>query len=1077
MKLPTSPSLISRFLSRPADPSTVPSPTDQSKRSENPSYKQDTSELWLMFGIGLLSLVVYALTLSPGVVPGSAAVATGKALGLLPSLPATNPLWLLASRAVAAVPVFDTVLRLNLFSAVCGSLAAAWLFRIVKRVLFEFIRDAPSIRLVPGGEEEHSDGLISEPESDGMEHIYASCGGVFAALVFAFSTPFWIASTALHAQPFNIFFVLFTLDLLLCYHYTGKTSVCVAAMVLFGLGLVESVIFVTLAPLALVLLIFASIRYGQISESFILLMFASALAGLAANLVLFTLLSAWGQTLSASLLFRLTSDLVHTHVAALTQGLPKTGWLFVFFQTTVPLLIALVSVRGFSSLQDEPTRCKWGVTNIIFTVYSIACLLNLPKTAWSLAREGIQLPIIPCLSIAIALGALFVYWCLVASSGAHTASYENDTPSFNLSLLGYGICGLLVIVSLRTLPLNLSDADGRKAAFADLIAEDMLKQAGSARCLMTDGTLDLNLIIRSHVTGRKLTFLPYSSALKSEDAPTREAKSTFRLTLPGTERSPKPTLTTFVEEWLLTNPKEHDQVAIVGAPRIWQRTGLTPVPYGLVYGGTDDTRSLDGKALLEFNRTLWRKVAPLLAKDATLRPELSRIHTQVRAYASRMANDLGVLLEALGDLPGAESAYSDALQLDENNLCSSLNRDGLHLRSKIPGASHEFIKHAVELASQPGFFEAFDVAVARYGSLSIQEADALLPSILKENSLGAKPPANMIRLVEKWLGASRTIPQTKSATLAKAACAATALMPDAMLSQAIALWLDGKSAKAEKLLRLIVGNRPNNLSAWALLAEVLMTRDQLKDVNDVVLPAMRAICAKSENADRTLVEMAQGCLLMRTVPPNPAAARVCFERAVTINPNLTAASDQLLRVDRLLGNASQLETDALKIVASNPVHPAANAILGSLMLGQKRTVEAEGFLRQSITTQPTAGTLNDLAELLRQQNKLTEAEHQARLAIRLAPDFYQAWDTLGNILIETGRLEEAHGALQCALTLSDNDPRLYLTLTLLRMKEGLPDEARRILTITAPMIDHASTYVRNEYHRYTRELDSRPATP
>ncbi len=1077
MKLPTYRTLISNIMSRRSGPPTVPMLGEGPATPQIHYYKRDTSELWLMLGVGLVSLTVYILTLSPGVVPGAAAVETCRTLGLLPSLPATHPLWLLASRAVAAIPVFDTVLRLNLFSALCGSLAAAWLFRITKRVFFEFIRAAPSVRLVPFEEGKQSSEMSVNPDGDAMEHVYASFGGVIAALAFAFSAPFWIASTSLHVQPFNILLMLFTADLLICYLYTGRISVCVAAMFLFGLGLVESVAFVTLAPLAFVLVLLAGVRYGQISESFVPLLFASGLAGLAANLVLFTLLFAWGQNFSVQLLFQLLSALAHTHAAALAQGLPKSGWLFVLLQTTAPLLIALVSVRAYSSLQDETTRWKWGITNLIFTAFSIACLLNLPETAWSLAREGSQLPVMPFLSIAIATGALFVYWCQVADAGVHTASYEKDTPSYNLCLLGYGICGLLVIVSVRTLHLNLSDADGRKAAFADLLADDMLKQAGPARCLMTDGTLALNLLIRSHLTGKKLAFLPCPSEPGQAKPGALEGKSLFCLILPGTEKSMKPSTASFVEGWLRAYPKEHDQIAVVGNPLIWQRAGLTPVPHGMIYGGTDDKRTLDGKALLAENRAFWQQAAPLLAADPPLRPELRFIRDRARACASRMANDLGVLLEKTGNIQGAESAYNEALQLDGDNLCSALNLDSLRFRSKIPGASKEFINHALAISSQPGFFETFDVTVSHYGMLSIQEADVLLPAVLQEYSLGAKLPANMIHLLEKWLGASRTTPQSTHTPIAKAVRSATGLTPDDMLSQALALWLDGQHIKAEKLLRLIVGNRPNTLSAWALLAEVLMTRGQLNEVNGVVLPAMRAIFAKTEKADGTLVEMTQGCLLMRTGPANPTAARACFERALSINPKLTTACDQLLRADRLLGNAAHLENDALKIVADNPDHSDANAILGSLRLGQKRYAEAEKFLRQSIKLQPTAGTLNDLAELLRQQNKLAEAEQQARLAIRLVPGFYQAWDTLSNILIDEERLDEAYGPLRCAFAFSSDDPRLYLTLSRLHIKNGLLSEAGSVLDRSKPMFSQSSSPVRTEYAKLRQQLVSRSERP
>jgi tetratricopeptide (TPR) repeat protein len=455
---------------------------------------------------------------------------------------------------------------------------------------------------------------------------------------------------------------------------------------------------------------------------------------------------------------------------------------------------------------------------------------------------------------------------------------------------------------------------------------------------------------------------------------------------------------------------------------------------------------------------------------------LRLIRAQVRERASRAANDLGVLLEKTGDVQGAESAYKEALLLEGGNLCSELNREGLRLRSRVPGAAQAFIKRAATLSSDPGFFETFDANVARYGMLSNQEPDALLPAIMRDCEMGSKPPANTIRLLEKWLEATRSLPPGNSPSIAKASRPADTA-PDAMLSQALAMWLDGQTEKAEKRLWLIVRNRPNNLSAWALLAEVLMSRDRVKEVNEVVLPAMHAVLAKTENADGTLVEMTQGCLLMRTVPSNPAAARACFERALTIKPTLTSACDQLLRVDRILGNAADLEKDALRILAGNPDHSDANAIMGSLRLGQKRMAEAEKFLRQSIKTQPTACALNDLAELLRQQNKLPEAEQKARLAIRLAPVFYPAWDTLGNILVESGRLDEAYGPLRCALALSSNDPRLYLTLTRLHIKSGLLREASSVLDQSQPMISQTAPSVRDEYAKLRQQLITRSDDP
>ncbi len=1058
---------------------TLPTIVSGFRKARNTLYCRDTNELWLMCGIGLLTLTAYVLTLSHGVVPGGSAIETGKALGLLPSLPATHPLGLLAARIVTKIPCFETVFRLNLFSAVCGSLAAAWLFRITKRIIFEFIRDAPSLQLVPMGDEDPASAPFKasadHPMTDGdsVEHIVSTLGGIITAIAFAFSAPIWIASTCLHMQPFTLLLLFVCLDLVACYHFTGKASACVAAVFLLGLGLVESVTFVALAPLAIVLMLLASIRYSHISESFVLLMLATGFSGLAANLLLFLLQSEWGHTFSSDHFFGLLSSLAHQHTGAFLRGLPKIGGALIFLQTTGPLLLALVSLRVFYSHQDEVARWKWALANLMIAGVSLACLMNLPKTAWALAREGSHLPVIPALSIAIATGAVFVFWCLFAVVPKREDPDDQHATSLGLRLLGFGMCGLLGIVTLRAINTNADDADGRRALFADRIAYAMLDQAGAARCLLTDGTLDLNLLIGSHLSGRNQTFLPCPRTAEGEKSITSDKQAPFRLTLPGADDVPKPSAAAFVEQWLQKNPKARGQVAVIGDPGVWQRAGLLPVPNGLLYSGATEIGRSEAKALLARSQESWLRIAPYLIEDPALRPELRLVHSRIRSHVSRMANDLGVLLEHLEDRPAADTAYGEALRLDERNLCAMLNRYGLSLRDRTLGAPLEFVKLMTTVTAQAGFFDTFDSEVRRGGMLSRQEADRVLPAVMLDYGLGTKPPETMLNLLDKWLMLSRQMPRTQPpSTLAAAEPVDKA--PDLKLTQAMAALLGGKPVRAERLLRLLVRNQPGNLSAWSLLAEILMNRGETKEIQDAIIPAMRTASGLGDN---TLADMTQGCLLMRVTPPRPAEARACFDRALSLNPKLPVAGDRLLSVDRLLGDAAQIEADALKIVSGLPDHTGANAILGSRRLAQKRYAESEGFLRQSIKSQPTAGALNDLAELLRQQNKPAEAEQQARLAIRSAPNFYQAWDTLGNILLETGRTDEAYSPLHCAFALGANDPRLYLTLTRLRIKEGNLKEATRILDSAKTLLSKTAPSVRDDHAHLMRSLQSLAGNP
>lgn len=1000
-----------------------------------------------MGATALLTLSVFILTLAPGVCPGPSGIDTARVLRLVPTAIASHPLWLIVARAIARLPLLDAALRLNVFSALCGCAAAALLFRIAKRVLFEFIRDPPAIRLVPIPDDNplqatHAEDTAESASAIGKAHVIATLGGIVAALAFAFSCPFWIASTALHTHTFNALLLLATLDRLACFYYTGRTSACMVATFLFGLGMIESVAFVSLAPLAFVLILLVSIRYGLISESFLLLMLATGILGVATNTLLLVAQSNPSAPYSAAHLFSLVAGLAREHANDLRLALSHTHWLLVLFQTLAPVLVALVGVHLFSPLQDGPTRWKWLVTNVLFTAFTLACLMNAPHTAWALTRATGQLSVAPALAIAAAAGTLFVYWALVATEYSRDNSAYLAEPSINSRLLGYGLCGLLGLVTLRTLYTNFDESDGKQSGFADRIADAVLAQAGSARCILADGTFDMNLLIRNHRLHQKRVILP--------------ATSSTALAAP---------LQSFVERWLCANPRQTGQIATIANAELWQRTGLIPVPNGLVYTGARHTRDLSPQRLLSTNRAFWKDVTPLLADDAGERPFLSALRSRLRSQLSRSANDLGVLAERLGDAPAAAEAYEQALLLNVDNICANLNRYGLRLRCASLGSSADCATRLCALTSRPGFFDGLDHALAHSGLLSLQEADTLMPALLRDYEPGTRPPENMIRTLEKWLAVARVQP-SRDATPVERAPPAT---PDVRLEAAITLRMKGKDAASERMLRLLVKEKPAHLSAWSLLAEILMNRGDYAEVEHTVLPALRAA---SDEDETILADMTEGCLRARARPPRLAEARACFLQAFSKNPNLAAASDQLLKTDRQIGDVSLLEADSLVIVGVATNHPTANALLGSLRLSQRRYGEAETFLRTSIVAQPSGGALNDLAELLRQQGKLADAERQARRAIQLAPDLYQAWDTLGNVLLDAGRTEEAAGPLRCALTFGlVGDVRPYLTLIRLRIQEGRMREAGAILEHLAPLPSTTSPTTRLEYASLRKQLD------
>jgi Flp pilus assembly protein TadD len=109
--------------------------------------------------------------------------------------------------------------------------------------------------------------------------------------------------------------------------------------------------------------------------------------------------------------------------------------------------------------------------------------------------------------------------------------------------------------------------------------------------------------------------------------------------------------------------------------------------------------------------------------------------------------------------------------------------------------------------------------------------------------------------------------------------------------------------------------------------------------------------------------------------------------------------------------------------------------MGSVQLAKGETELAEDSLRRSIEMRPTLEAKNDLAWLLVKRGAYVEAEQLAREAIDENQDLGAAWDTLGLVLLRTGRHDEADEALGRALVLSQHNPTVWIHLAELRVKQ------------------------------------------
>ncbi len=152
------------------------------------------------------------------------------------------------------------------------------------------------------------------------------------------------------------------------------------------------------------------------------------------------------------------------------------------------------------------------------------------------------------------------------------------------------------------------------------------------------------------------------------------------------------------------------------------------------------------------------------------------------------------------------------------------------------------------------------------------------------------------------------------------------------------------------------------------------------------------------------------------------------------------------------GNGPAAAALCQQILARVPGQPHALHMLGLMAFNAGNPVAAIDALRQACqSAEAPAVYHSNLAEMLRQQGQLAEAEGHARRAVALAPDLASAWNNLGIVLQESGRLDEARTCLQRVIASEPGNASAHNNLgnTLKRLDEiaGAERHWRRALEL------------------------------
>ncbi len=1045
----------------------------------------------------LMAAVTYSATLSRHIYPGRSANLAAAAAGLIPPSEASHPLFASLARTFAAAGGLPFPLRMNLLAALCGVACAALLYYLVARtILFAACEDAggSQVDLAPAGDEPQSPSEACElpQEVEGYNRRMlgiAVTGGVIAALALLFAAASWTASTRLDPAMLHLLLALAAICLFPFGRSRGHYGRTFLASLIFMIGVFESAVFIVLLPLFLYFIFKRTLRSSRRQLSLALMVLALLIAATLSIILYRQNLEPPMRPASIPALTRsYAHSLLSHHFQQLLTLFPRKGWIQLLLQTALP---ASVMLFGMQTLFKEKRVATVAAICLLILSASPA-LLDLPFAPLYLLRHGL-----PAFSYAIIAAAAAVAFAAALILLSRDSAREDDAQESSLDtsrqralrrvrFAATAVLPLLAAILLVTPWRGYRTANPANGAFADTTVRMILDAMQARDVLITNGILDHHLMIQAHIRRKELILMPL------DPNPDRERLSALNRLLEtsavfdGLNRTRLRNALSIgtvqlAIEWLRSETAADRRAMIFATPELWTTCGYHPVPEGLAFGGVKSTEALAPDALFRRSESFAQSITPLLKKTSDEHPQSAAMRELLRTKAGFAVNELGVLLEELHRADLAYAVYGQASQIDPGNVSAAINRYTLNLkhdlqpealavmRKRVTAALDEARgTHATTMAilqkhgtiRQSDFYRQQTAMWSRRGvkavslakiekALSLSERAGI--DALKESALVYRHSGKMTHAEECYRAVLDIAPNDLQAF--QGLCAIMINRPDPAGAE---LWLNSALAagigraemryeqialallrnnkeEALELLTTATKEEPQELRYWTMLCDILLELGDTQLVEHKILPDIQRVL---NNADHFLVHAINGQLLRTKGPAYYREARLSFLNALSLNASLPAIWNQVFELDMIINNPAFTETDARNLLQLEPDNALANYLLGSSLLARGALVQAEDFLRRSIENRATAMACNDLAENLRMQKKLEEAESFARQARRLDPHLIPAMDTLACVLHDLGRFEEAVQSAAEAIAAQPLNTAYQLTLLRAQLKTG-----------------------------------------
>lgn len=963
---------------------------------------------------------------------------------------------------------------------------------------------------------------LHEKWSPANRKTAVTIASVVSALVFLFTPAVHEAASHLEPRMFDAAWAIATALLIFPYLKTPKAIAWAfpALMgVMCGLGVVDSVQFLLLAALYIVMIWGASSRRGGLGYT-------------AAVGFLITMIATC--SIALPLMIGDFSSYVDAQKEVVASMFELKNSLLIPVFAILPFFASLLTSR--KSLNAGSSLLQW-TFHILLAIMSILTIAS-PLAPSNVMRVYGILPVLSSAACACTLAYALVYW-FMQTRGASTAKNDGNAPDNAPVYLGWTMLSVTGAIALVSVAINaFLYFDPSRGDFADKVADRIVDSLGDRQWFVTDGVLDDHILLAAKRAGKTVHLVCLQRDLDKEYI--KELGELIKKENIAGDKTDSVALSLtlgvwpFIQDWFAADKDIGDKVAIFGAPDLWLYAGKRPIPE-LFFFGADPARMVALDEWKKFDAILkapegWGSYRLWDVEDPS-----ERMRLNLRRHLGLVCNNLGYAYLEEKNLQAAWQAFDDVLvRIDTDNVSALFNEmemananfkpavakmkdlkerlnsiiedtsrryrlEGLGLRygyvrnadlfirlgykwarSGHPGEGLNLIRRAIDFIPTDDRQTVMNMMAAIYaGERNFAKSRETYDSVLASDSANYTALTGLAR-IELMEGNV-----AKAKEYLKRAIAAGGNNPEVHIEVALLHLIGEDLEKAKGALRKAIDISHDNMQAWSLLAITTMRqidaeKDEKKkaglekELAEYIVPTMEK---QARGPGDYYVQTTRAFLLMRSNDQEKRrAARDALVSAAKSRPDSYNTGDLILGLDIQLNDTTDAEREARNILRRNRKAPLANYVMGSLALQSGRIPEAEAFLRRSVDNpNPPPLALNDLAEVLRRNKAYPEAERYARKAVKAAPELYVAWETLGAILLDSGKnLDEAEEYVNKAIELSktatgaESDVRMLITLARVQSKRGEKLKLKVTLRKIQARIGELSEYERKEFEEFLK---------